>query len=103
MDHFGYISLLDSRVSVHLGEGAKTIIDIRSEIYRVGWDRKLDHLSFDTFRTGDERQVGELIYRPFSVDHSIPASYGFIIQTGDKTVVYTGDLRRHGTMRHLTE
>ena len=103
VDHFGYISLLNSRVPVHLGEGAKIIIDIRSEIYRAGWDRKLDHLSFETFRTGDDRTVKDLVYRPFSVDHSIPASYGFIIHAGDKTVVYTGDLRCHGTMGHLTE
>ena len=103
VDHFGYISLLNSRVPIHLGEGAKAIIDIRSEIYRAGWDRRLDHLSFETFRTGEEIRVKDLVYRPFSVDHSIPASYGFIIHVGDKTIMYTGDLRCHGTMRHLTE
>jgi len=103
VDHFGYISLLNSNVLVHLGEGAKTIIDIRSEIYRVGWDRKLDHITFETFRTGDERQMGDFVYTPYSVDHSVPSSYGFIIRAGDKTVLYTGDLRRHGTMKHLTE
>jgi len=102
VDHFGYISLLNSSVLVHLGEGAKTIIDIRSEIYRVGWDRKLDHLTFDTFKTGDERQVKDFVYTPYSVDHSVPSSYGFIIQASDKTLLYTGDLRRHGTMKHLT-
>jgi ribonuclease J len=103
VDHFGYISLLNGQVPIHIGEGAKTIIDIRSECYRAGWDRRLTHLSFETFRTGREGEVGEVAYRPFSVDHSIPASYGFILHVGGKTVVYTGDLRRHGTQRSLTE
>lgn len=103
VDHIGHISVLNSRIPVHLGEGAKAIINIRSEIYRAGWDRRLDHLNFETFRTGDERWVEDLFYRPFSVDHSMLASYGFIVHAGEKTIVYTGDLRAHGTMSHLTE
>lgn len=103
VDHFGYISLLNGQVPVYLGEGAKSIIDIRSECYRAGWDRRLNHLSFETFRTGRGGEVGELVYSPYSVDHSIPASYGFILHVGGRTVVYTGDLRLHGTQRSLTE
>ncbi len=103
VDHFGYISLLSPQVPVHIGEGAKTLIDIRSECYRAGWDRRLTHLAFEPFRTGRGGAVGEVTYQPFSVDHSIPASYGFILQVGGKTVVYTGDLRLHGTHRGLTE
>jgi ribonuclease J len=37
------------------------------------------------------------------VDHSIPAAYGFIIQTTKGTVVYTGDIRLHGPMSEMSE
>jgi ribonuclease J len=65
VDHFGYISLLNGQVPVYLGEGAKAIIDIRSECYRAGWDRRLNHLSFETFRTGRGGEVGDWGIRPW--------------------------------------
>ena len=47
--------------------------------------------------------VGNLFITPISVDHSVPGALGFIIRGGDKTVVYTGDLRFHGLRRSLSE
>ncbi|MCW4031312.1 MAG: MBL fold metallo-hydrolase, partial [Candidatus Bathyarchaeota archaeon] len=55
------------------------------------------------FRTGDKIQVGDVTVEPIHVDHSIPAAYGFIIHTSTGPVVYTGDLRRHGPRKDLTE
>ena len=36
------------------------------------------------------------------MDHSIPGAYGFIIYTSSGPVVYTGDLRLHGTKPQMT-
>jgi ribonuclease J len=47
--------------------------------------------------------VGDVVVEPVHVDHSIPAAYGFLVHTSEGTVVYTGDLRMHGTRRDLTE
>jgi ribonuclease J len=55
------------------------------------------------FRTGDKIKIGDVTVEPVHVDHSIPAAYGFIIHTSAGAVVYTGDLRRHGPRRDLTE
>ncbi|HIH98501.1 MAG TPA: MBL fold metallo-hydrolase [Thermoplasmata archaeon] len=103
LDHYGYLSFLNKGVNIFLGKGTKEIIDIRSRTYRNYWDTKLDHLSFETFSTGDEKETGNLSFKPIHVDHSIPAAYGFIIQAGNKTISYTGDFRFHGRMGKLTE
>jgi ribonuclease J len=48
-------------------------------------------------------KVGELVYRFFYVDHSIFGSCAFAVETSAGWVVYTGDLRLHGSHGHLTE
>ena len=44
------------------------------------------------FNTSD----GKIIITPYSVDHSIPGSCAYIIEQDGRSVVYTGDFRRHG-------
>ena len=55
------------------------------------------------FRTGDKIKIGSLEIEPIHVDHSVPGAYGFLIHTSDgQTIVYTGDLRLHGTHSEMT-
>jgi ribonuclease J len=56
-----------------------------------------------TFRTEDKIRIEHLIIEPVHVDHSIPASYGFIFHTSKGAVLYTGDLRIHGPRKEMTE
>lgn len=103
MDHYGYIPLLNNGTRVFLGEDTLNIVEIRDETYDALWDRKKDHLNFETFRTGDEKQICDLRFKPIHVDHSVPAAYGFIIYADGKTIAYTGDLRMHGFKSELTK
>jgi ribonuclease J len=56
----------------------------------------------ETFRTGDKLKIGTLEVEPVHVDHSVPGSYGFIIYTSAGPIVYTGDIRLHGTKSEMT-
>jgi ribonuclease J len=49
------------------------------------------------------RGSGPLPCKLWEVDHSIPGATAFALETEAGWVVYTGDLRMHGTGGHLTE
>jgi ribonuclease J len=49
-----------------------------------------------------EAEVGGLRVRRWAVDHSIPGAGAFAVQTPEGWVVYSGDLRLHGSERDST-
>jgi ribonuclease J len=40
--------------------------------------------------------IGEITVTPFAVDHSTFGCLAFLLEAGGKTLLYSGDLRRHG-------
>ena len=117
LDHSSYISFLHERMPVHCGETSHLILqalheagsrNIESELIdfktRPILDRKKPAIKreFRTFRTGQTVRIGGLEVEPIHVDHSIPGNYGFIIHTSQGAVVYTSDVRMHGTRPEMT-
>jgi len=115
-DHADYISFLHEDIPVYMGDTCKLIIEAIEErssrrfereilSFKPRNDKKADVVERDvrTFRTGDKFKVGSLEVEPIHVDHSVPGAYGFIIYTSEGPVVYTGDLRLHGTRPDMTE
>jgi len=116
-DHADYISFLNENIPVYMGDTCKLILEaiqMRSaskferEILSFKprpTDRKEDPIERDiqTFRTGDKFKIGSLEVEPIHVDHSVPGAYGFIIYTSSGPVVYTADIRLHGTNPQMTE
>jgi len=116
-DHSNYISFLHEKIPIYVGETAYLILnaiaesgtrDIESEIIdfkkRPLIDRKVQPLKrvFKCFRTRDKIKIGSLEIEPIHVDHSVPGAYGFIVHTSRGAVIYTGDLRMHGTKPEMT-
>jgi len=116
-DHAGYISFLDEEIPIYMGETCKEMLEALQAIQKSSLEN--DVLEFkeksdeskppiikrkiNTFRTGDTFKIGSLKVEPIHVDHSVPGAYGFIIHTSSGPVVYTGDLRLHGTKPKMTE
>ena len=98
IDHIGYLHFIDERVPVYCGEGTKIIIKAMEESSRFDFG---EH-EYTTFRTGEVIRIDSLEIEPVHVDHSIPAAYGFIIHTSEGSLAYSGDLRTHGPLRHMT-
>ncbi len=102
LDHAAHITFLDRSIPVYAGKTTLNIIKALNDIRPQTWETALDGLKFITFRTGDVITCGSIKVEPIHVDHSVPASYGFIIYTSAGPVVYTGDFRLHGTRADLT-
>jgi ribonuclease J len=99
-DHVAHIQFLDPEIPVYLGFGTKLFMESMEET--SSFCDYGEH-KCSLFRTGDKIKIDNVTVEPVHVDHSIPAAYGFIIQTSAGAVVYTGDLRRHGPRKDLTE
>ena len=116
-DHADYISFLNENIPVYMGDTCKLILEaiqarssskFEREILSFKprpSDRKEDPIERDvqTFRTGDKFTIGSMAIEPIHVDHSVPGAYGFIIYTSSGPVVYTADIRLHGTNPKMTE
>jgi ribonuclease J len=101
-DHSACISYLNRKIPVYCGETTATIIRALYETRTKSLESDISGLKFETFRTGSKIRLGSVEVEPIHVDHSVPAAYGFIVHTSGGTLVYTGDLRVHGTKPQMT-
>ena len=103
LDHIGYAPLLNRNIPLYMGECAKKILEaFKSFVVRKSLENNWDGLNIETFKTGDTIEVKNTVVEPIHVDHSIPSSYGFLVNIEGKTIAYTGDFRLHGPARSLT-
>ncbi|MGH9921851.1 MAG: MBL fold metallo-hydrolase, partial [Nitrososphaerales archaeon] len=110
-DHVNYCSFLHEDIPLYMGNTCHLILQALEE--RSNRDIEDEILNFKrrpiqrngepvkreirTFRTGDKLKIGSLEVEPVHVDHSIPGAYGLIVHTSNGAVVYTGDIRLHGS------
>jgi len=101
-DHTQHLRFVDPNIPVHLGEGARTILESLDTTARAP-NLRLGMHAYATFRSGQSKTVDGVEVEPVHVDHSAPAAYGYLVHTSEGTVAYTGDLRHHGPMKQLTD
>jgi len=98
-DHSAMLGYVDEKIPVHLGECTRTILDAwAATSYRAN----LGEHDYRTFRSKKKIKLDGVEAIPVHVDHSVPAAYGYILHGRGGTVVYTGDLRRHGPHAEMT-
>ncbi len=67
--------------------------------------KKEDHIhkrDFQIMEEGKKVSIGGIDVEMVPVDHSLPGACGFIIYTDEGNLVYTGDIRFHGSHGHLS-
>lgn len=101
-DHYEYISELADDNTVFAGEASELLMKMRMQQSGSNWETKFN-CNWENFHNGVKVEVGDAQITPYTVDHSVPAAYGFIVHISGKTIVYTGDFRAHGLRADLTE
>lgn len=109
-DHWEYIRYVRDDIPIICGEATRSVILAREKasgasppIAKLTARGEQVFKKFQTFRTGDSVKVGSIKIKPIHVDHSVPGSYAFLIETADGVLAYTGDFRRHGPRADLTQ
>lgn len=114
-DHYDSIRFLKDCFPVYCGETAMNIILAREfsgqsigEGYNIAKLTKTNgrevFKDFKPFRTGNViKDFSPIEVTPVHVDHSVPGAYGFIVETSDGIIAYSGDIRMHGTKKGMSE
>lgn len=108
LDHCGHASFIRADIPLYMGEGTRILAAAREaakhpspeNIFNRGRENGVRECK--TFRTGDRLKVGDFEVKPIHVDHSVPAAYGFILETSEGALAYTGDIRLHGPMAKMS-
>ena len=112
-DHTAHLQYLHQDIPIYLGETAKTILESTQETTNSFFfseepiERRdktvVPPNDVHSFRTGKKIAIGDLEITPIHVDHSVPGAYGFLVETKDGRLVYSGDLRSHGNKPEMTD
>jgi len=103
VDHYGYVPLVREEIPICTGRYSRDLIKIRTRTYYQTWDKGIGHLDFRELKTGKSKTIKDITVNPFAVDHSVPGTHAFIIQTSVGSIVYASDFRLSGFMKGLTE
>jgi len=119
-DHADYISFLRDDIELYMGETTNHVIRAIEEDRNSSMEYEITSFrerplkkgrqtkdpinrKIHNFRTGRKIVIDSIEIEPIHVDHSLPGCYGMIIHTSSGTLVYSGDLRMHGTRPDLTK
>lgn len=98
-DHYGLYKEIPKENPLYIGSCAKQILHIIAGYV----DRNTDKKGSDIIKGMHLYQKGKCIpelkklkITPFSVDHSALDAYMFLIEAGEKKILFTGDFRDHG-------
>lgn len=127
LDHSGFISLLKEDIQIVTSRVTKKLLKAMEE---TGDGKVFSQFTLVKKRVEDKDEYGEkklksgkdkfernffeieelnfegefegIKFKSFSVDHSIPGALAFYIELGDRSIVYTGDIRFHGKNSDLS-
>ncbi len=93
-DHVGLYKKVLPDIPVYMGEVAKEIFLLFAKRIKDDGEQKIR--DFKTFKARDKIIVKDIIVTPLLVDHSAFDAYMFLIESGGKSILHTGDYRMHG-------
>ena len=99
LDHTGLIGLLGPDVPLYYPAGMEPIRESADSSGYLTWRRPPGTMVKD----GGTVSVKRIKVRFVAVDHDVPGSTGFLLETPDVSIAFTGDHRWHGLHSEVTE
>lgn len=100
-DHIGLYTKIPQDIPLYIGSTAKKLLEILTEkldshpeAVEKGLPRVQSIKCY--FPNQKLNEFGDIQITPFLVDHSALDAYMFLIETGGKKILFTGDFREHG-------
>lgn len=93
LDHFGLLAHISSDIPVGMGPAARRILAAAAPFLPGNWptpSKGWDYIS------GKKITIGPFTVTPTLVDHSAYDAYALQIESGGKSIFYSGDFRAHG-------
>ena len=94
LDHMSGIGMVAPSIPVYLSEEAWKLENALRQIGEKVGDR-----AFQFHRLHEPFLVGKIKVTAYFSDHPCAGSCGYLIETEDKTIFYSGDIRFHGVQR----
>jgi ribonuclease J len=92
-DHTGLLRHSTPEIPIYTSVGTSKMMMAGAKFAR---QPVLPRERFRDLRSGAPVQIGDLTVTAYSVDHSIYGAQAFLVEAGEKKILYSGDLRMHG-------
>jgi ribonuclease J len=93
LDHYGLLAHISRKIPVGMGAAARRILTAAAPFLPgnrptapQGWN----------YQSGHSLSIGPFRVTPILVDHSAYDAYSLLIESGGKSIFYSGDFRAHG-------
>jgi ribonuclease J len=92
IDHYGLTKYAHPDIPIYVSAGTETLIEI-SRTFKI-----YDSFPINTnrFNMSEPFSIGDILVKPYLMDHSAFDAAAFEIKGQGKTVIYSGDFRGHG-------
>ena len=91
LDHMSEIDKIAPEIPVYIHRDGLKLLKALQDV-----NEKKAYRSYSSFQYHQTIEVGKITVTPYYSDHPCPGSAGFLIETPDSTVYYSGDIRFHG-------
>jgi ribonuclease J len=93
LDHVGLLSNSDDQIPVYATSGTSKMM-LAGSVF--AGQASVDRNRFRQISSRESFTIGDITITPYSVDHSSYGAVAFLIESGGKSLLYSGDLRFHG-------
>jgi mRNA degradation ribonuclease J1/J2 len=110
LDHSKMINYIDREIPLYASEETKAVLEAMNTTddfdyppYAIACGSKGPHTRpIEGVAWGHSVQIGQIMVTVLQVDHDAYGASGFRIETPDKVIAYTGDIRFHGFLGDKT-